>query len=139
MVQWFSGTGKTAIYAVLGAKIYDFHFLATDIDAETVAEAATNVNLNHLDTKIQISHQPDALKIFPRKEGSIRRFHFSMCNPPFYASEAEWRESSKSKKTTSLTNIQGTMSEFVCDGGELAFCERIIGESLQPHMKECIM
>lgn len=52
------------------------------------------------------------------------KYAFSMCNPPFFSS---WEEAGQNPNTA----FQGTPTEMVCPGGELAFVEQMIQDSIQ--------
>ena len=41
-----SGTGASCIYPLLGVRMYDWNFLATDVDTESIESANVNINLN---------------------------------------------------------------------------------------------
>ena len=52
------------------------------------------------------------------------RFAFTMCNPPFFESEAQWQEGAR-------RGFGGTAAEMVCAGGEAAFVATMARESAQ--------
>ena len=56
------------------------------------------------------------------KKNETRGFAFTMCNPPFFESEAD-------AKGNAGTDFGGVASEMACAGGELAFVSRILAES----------
>jgi 23S rRNA A1618 N6-methylase RlmF len=67
-----------------------------EVDENSVKSARSNVKRNDLQDQIKIYHNPDRSRILPleilENEGLISRndeFAFSMCNPPFYASNDE--------------------------------------------------
>lgn len=41
-----SGTGASCIYPLLGTRMYDWNFLATDVDPESIECANKNIKLN---------------------------------------------------------------------------------------------
>jgi 23S rRNA (adenine1618-N6)-methyltransferase len=53
-----------------------------------------------------------------------------MCNPPFYASEAEMLTSAASKQRPPNSACTGSKNEMVTTGGEIAFVSKMIDESL---------
>jgi 23S rRNA (adenine1618-N6)-methyltransferase len=56
--------------------------------------------------------------------GAVRegeRFHFCMCNPPFFGSLDESNQNPS-------TACGGTPAEMVCEGGEAAFVRRMLDE-----------
>lgn len=55
--------------------------------------------------------------------GETERFHFCMCNPPFFGKLEE-------SKLNPRTDLGGTVPEMVYRGGEEAFVGRIIDDSL---------
>jgi 23S rRNA (adenine1618-N6)-methyltransferase len=86
---------------------------------------------------IECRRQSSPLACF---EGIIRPgevFDLSMCNPPFHASAEEAAAGSRMKRrhlgagrdTMAVLNFGGRSGELWCDGGELAFVQRMIAES----------
>ncbi|PWN34208.1 uncharacterized protein FA14DRAFT_70250 [Meira miltonrushii] len=63
----------------------------------------------------------------PSEEGYI--YHMTMCNPPFYASQAEMDESLQAKATPPNAVCHGSANEMICVGGELSFIKQMIDES----------
>ncbi|UZJ54199.1 hypothetical protein CBS101457_003519 [Exobasidium rhododendri] len=58
-------------------------------------------------------------------------YHAVMCNPPFYTSEQEMKESLHLKSRRPNAVCQGSREEMICEGGEVAFIARMIKESVQ--------
>jgi ribosomal protein L11 methylase PrmA len=50
----FLGTGASCIYPLLGAKLYGWHFFATDVDKESIRVAEINVEKNLLSEHILV-------------------------------------------------------------------------------------
>jgi len=123
------GTGASAIYPLLGCKVYDWHFLGTDIDPVALEAAWANVRRNKLEDRI-------TLKLIPRVDysnvtsfvaaaplsllGPIRialegedeeitagQLDFVMCNPPFFGSLKEIHAGSI-KKDGSSSSSEGS-------------------------------
>nr|WP_315473000.1 23S rRNA (adenine(1618)-N(6))-methyltransferase RlmF [uncultured Undibacterium sp.] len=131
------GTGANGIYPLIGASSYHWQFTATDINPESIA------NLNHillanpqLASRIQTRLQTNHDAIFRNIIGEDDWFDFSMCNPPFHSSPDEAREGTKRKwenlgqsQNTDKLNFGGQNAELWCDGGELAFIQKMIQES----------
>eukprot|EP00210_Caulerpa_lentillifera_P001543 g1481.t1 len=120
------GCGANCIYPLLGAATYGWNFIGTDITAEAVLHANANRDRNprigHLINIIKIPEScQDILIPVVQEYGD---FHFSMCNPPFFSSI---EEASQNQKTA----FGGTMEEMVHPGGELAFVNKILQESIQ--------
>lgn len=78
------GTGASCIYPLLGTALYGWHFVATDINADSLRAAEHNVALNGWQDRIALRHvSPDAL-LSGALAGVEREVAFSMCNPPFF-------------------------------------------------------
>mmetsp|Transcript_39630 Transcript_39630/g.64246 ORF Transcript_39630/g.64246 Transcript_39630/m.64246 type:complete len:361 (+) Transcript_39630:268-1350(+) len=118
------GAGYSCIYPLLGTKIAGWSFLGTDIDPLALEYAASIIERNKLQDKIQLRLA---------KEGSVldgvlspdESFDFCMCNPPFF----------ETLDDTGLNPVKdfhqaGSANELVTDGGEVAFVSRIIEDSL---------
>lgn len=136
------GVGANCIYPILGAKIYDWKMVGTDIDADAIASAEANVSATKgLASKIEIRQQKNNANLF---EGIIQKddyFHFTMCNPPFHASEEEATKGTLRKlrnlrkedgfqtKEEIVLNFGGQANELWCNGGEALFIKRMIKQS----------
>ena len=101
--------------------------------------AATIVQANRLEQRIDLRQQHDPRNIFQDLLLAEERFDLTLCNPPFHASADEasrgsqrkWRNLGKldPKRTLPLLNFGGQAGELYCDGGEAAFIARLAGES----------
>lgn len=152
------GTGASCIYPLLGASVYGWEFVASDINPASLAHAHTILAANpQLASHIRLRHQPDASAIF---HGIIQRndwFDLTLCNPPFHASQAQaqdgtqrkWRNLGKAPKQQQSKQLQQTSApplnfgqtsapslnfggqdaELWCEGGERAFILQMIKES----------
>ena len=132
------GTGYTGIYALLAAKVYGFAIDAIETCKEASDTAARNVESNSLAQLVTVHHSGEANSIFP----SFLKYNhlFCMCNPPFYASEQEWKQPFTCKATAPHSQITGHLNEMVCTkGGELAFIQQMLQESQQPFMQKRIV
>lgn len=131
------GVGANAIYPILASRMYDWKMLGTDIEEKSVAIAKANIEANPtLAKNIEIRHQEDRGSIF---KGMIKKgeyYHFSICNPPFHASEEEANKATSRKlknlglKKDSALNFGGQANELWCNGGEALFIKRMIKESV---------
>lgn len=131
------GVGANAIYPILANSIYGWKMLGTDIEVKSVEMGRTNINSNEkLSENIEIIQQKDRGSIF---KGIIKEddyYHFSMCNPPFHASEKEAQKANSRKvknlnlKNSSGLNFGGQANELWCNGGEALFIKRLIKESV---------
>ncbi|MEJ5053790.1 23S rRNA (adenine(1618)-N(6))-methyltransferase RlmF [Sphingobacterium sp. MYb382] len=133
------GTGASCIYPILGQRINQWSFVATDIDESAVQAAQTNVKSNGgLKKQIEVRIQRDRTHIFQDIISKTDRFDAVMCNPPFYKSREEnWQKTTKkfnnlNKKTDKLPvqNFGGHPNELWCEGGERQFVRTMIYESM---------
>ncbi|KAI1352462.1 hypothetical protein F5Y01DRAFT_95223 [Xylaria sp. FL0043] len=124
------GTGASLIYPLLGCvQRPNWHFIATDIDAESLASARENARLNNLEARIHIVDRRASDSLVPDLDGDTT-VDFVMVNPPFYSSDAELQELAAQKSQPPHSACTGAPVEMVCEGGEVEFVERIINESL---------
>ena len=110
--------------------------IGTDSNALAVAYAKENLELNpHLSTKLQIRHQHNNSWLFKGMMHEEEYFDFTMCNPPFFSSEAQAVKANTSKNTNlgidqTERNFGGQATELWCNGGEALFVKRMIKESV---------
>jgi len=132
------GTGANCIYPILGARLYDWSFVGSDIDPLAI-ESANQIlrSNNNLENKIELRLQKDPKLFF---EGIIKKgekYDISICNPPFHSSAKEAQKASqrkvknlKQKKIKQpVRNFSGTSKELWCEGGEKKFILDMIDES----------
>jgi len=131
------GVGANAIYPILASRIYDWEMLGTDIEEKSIEIARENIQANkNLSKNIEIRHQEDRGSIFKGMIEEDGYYHFSMCNPPFHASEKEAHKATTRKlknlglKEDSALNFGGQANELWCNGGEALFIKRMIRESV---------
>ncbi|PUE64142.1 23S rRNA (adenine(1618)-N(6))-methyltransferase RlmF [Arcobacter caeni] len=134
------GIGANGIYAIIGSRIYDWDFLGSDIEIESIQSVENIVNSNEiLKEKIECKLQKNPENIF---KGIIEKddfYHFTLCNPPFHKSLKDAMDGNKRKvqnltkqKTTKTSlNFGGKNNELWCKGGELTFIKNIIKESFE--------
>lgn len=139
------GTGASCIYALLGARVNNWRFVATESDAASFASAQANVARNGLSDRISVrkvetvrllleplsTPTPDefgsddaAKKATPPATTPPTTYHFSMCNPPFFDDMSE-------ADTNPQTSCMGSANEMVFPGGEVAFVGHLIADSLE--------
>jgi 23S rRNA (adenine1618-N6)-methyltransferase len=137
------GVGANAIYPILATRIYHWNMVGADSDTAAVASAKTNISASEglIDT-IEIRYQDTNANIFEGIISENEYFHFSMCNPPFHASEEEATKGTlrklrnlqqeeqpyQTKKEITL-NFGGQANELWCNGGEALFIKRMIKQS----------
>lgn len=126
------GTGCIGIYPLLGCAARPrWNFVATDIDPNNIRTSQHNVALNNLESRIQIIHSDPTGPLFPLEKLGRQTLDFAMCNPPFYASSGELKQSAEQKERGPFSTCTGAEVEMVTRGGEVAFVKRMIDESLQ--------
>ncbi|KAI0529912.1 hypothetical protein GGR58DRAFT_280261 [Xylaria digitata] len=125
------GTGASLIYPLLGCvQRSTWHFIATDIDVESIASARTNARMNNLESRIRIVHRIASDPLIPLDDLDMDTIDFVMVNPPFYASDQELLDPALQKSQPPHSACTGAPIEMVCAGGEVQFVERMINESL---------
>jgi len=139
------GTGSSIIYPIIGNREYGWKFVGTDIDHGAIKSATRILEMNdRLSTFIEVrkqNHRDCVLLgiIYPDDF-----FHFSMCNPPFHASEEDARSGTIRKWKNlgmkshdipkSQLNFGGESHELYCMGGEISFLRKMIAESSRPEI-----
>ena len=134
------GIGANGIYAIIGSSVYDWYFMGSDIEIESIKSVENIVNSNEiLKEKIKCKLQKNPENIF---FGIIEKddfYHFTLCNPPFHKSLKDAMDGNKRKvqnltkqKTTKpALNFGGKNNELWCKGGELTFIKNMIKESFE--------
>lgn len=130
------GVGANCIYPLIGHREYGWSFVGTEINPEAVSIAKDIVRKNGLSDRIEILFQPSPANIF---EGILKNreddFDIALCNPPFHASDKEAKAAAERKRKnlnikTSALNFGGKSNELWCPGGETAFIQRMIEQSV---------
>ncbi|WP_144894915.1 23S rRNA (adenine(1618)-N(6))-methyltransferase RlmF [Lutibacter sp. Hel_I_33_5] len=129
------GTGATCIYPLLGVTEYDWSFVATDIDLDSLDTAQDIIDDNNFDHKIELRQQFDEMNILKGIIEENDSFTVTMCNPPFYKSAEEARGANKRKSrnlgNNAVRNFSGNNNELWYVGGEKAFLHTYLYESSQ--------
>ncbi len=133
------GTGANCIYPLLGQHDYGWRFIASDIDAQALANARQTLRANALDKVIELRLQSDKSAFFKGVLRADERIVCTLCNPPFHSraaeastgSERKWRNLGKQDPQRKLPalNFGGKSNELWCKGGELTFVRNMIKES----------
>lgn len=132
------GTGANMIYPIIGQHSYDWQFVGVDIDKTALNNAQRIIEKNNgLATAIELRLQPSANSIFHGVIHANEKFDLTMCNPPFHSSQAEaqtgterkWKNLGKTHDKKTL-NFGGHNAELYCEGGEAAFIQRMMMESV---------
>lgn len=150
------GTGASCIYPILGKQVYQWRFVASDVDPISINNAETIIKnndtlINGIDCRLQSNND----HIFDGIIQTGELYDLTMCNPPFHQSLAEANKSSQRKwqnlgkkqnldknldkdqeqndtqqtDAKALLNFGGQKAELWCPGGELAFIRKMIKES----------
>ncbi|KAI8436862.1 hypothetical protein MSG28_010314 [Choristoneura fumiferana] len=124
------GTGACAIYPLLAAAKNKWQMVGTEADEESLSKAQNNVQINNLQELIHVK-KIETTSIFNELFGkeSEQKFHFSMCNPPFYSNIQELCESRSTARPPPKNGFTGSPHELITEGGELEFCRKMIKES----------
>ena len=128
------GVGANCIYPLLGNAVYNWQFLATDIDKKSIDRAEKIVKKNDLSENIQFKQQKDATQIFQGILNENDKFSATMCNPPFYRSQEEAMQANARKleglgNEAKARNFSGKQQELWYKGGEKAFIHTYLYES----------
>lgn len=144
------GVGANCIYPIVGATQYGWHYIGSDVDAESVDNSNRIANQNSvLEGRIECRLQSDSRHFF---KGIIKPNEFydvTTCNPPFHKSLQEAQQgterkiknlaANKSKRgqagnqaqsaRSPILNFGGQKAELWCPGGEAAFIKNMAFES----------
>lgn len=132
------GIGANCIYPILGNSIYGWNFVGTDIDSYALDNCVKIIENNpKLNEAISLQQQMNSRFIFKDIILPEDKFAFTICNPPFHASEEEATKGTirkinnlqNTKTTTPVLNFGGQNNELWCEGGELTFITQMIYES----------
>lgn len=139
------GTGANLIYPIIASQSYGWQVWGSDTDPVAVKAANAIVASNPaLRSHIRLVLQQNTNAIFSGVIGQKQQFHLTMCNPPFFASQAE-AEAASRRKWANLgkygqghqRNFAGQQHELWCQGGELAFISQMITESQMFKQQVC--
>lgn len=142
------GIGANCIYPILGNAAYDWAFVGTDIDEKAIQNCKKIITENpKLIDFISLQLQTESRFIFKNIILPEDRFAFTICNPPFHASQEEATKStlrkinnlqsqnSKTKTIKPVLNFGGQNAELWCEGGEIGFVTQMIYESAKYPMQ----
>ena len=137
------GVGASCIYPLLGNSIFNWSFVGTDIDEKSLQIAQKIIDKNKLGNSIELRHQKDYQHILKGILKPSDKFTASVCNPPFFKSQADALEATKTKlkglgkeNDKVVRNFSGTPKELCYAGGEKAFLHNYLYESSQ-YPKQC--
>ncbi len=131
------GVGASCIYPLIGRAEYGWSFLASDIDPEALQSSEQILLKNpSFRTGIELRQQPSRRAILKGLLRPGEQIDVVVCNPPFHSSAEEAEEASRKKwrnlghDPRTAPNFGGSAFELWCPGGEVAFAERMIQESI---------
>ena len=132
------GIGANCIYPILGVIEYNWNFIGSDIDQNSITTAEEIVKSNpSLVGKIECKLQNDPKAIFRGIIGSKDIVDLTLCNPPFHESDEAAQKGSLRKvqnlsgkkiKTAAL-NFSGVSKELIFEGGEVKFISNMVLQS----------
>lgn len=134
------GIGANCIYPIIGNETYQWSFVGTDIDENALQNCKKIISENpKLIDAISLQLQVEPRYIFKNIILPEDKFAFTICNPPFHASQEEATkattrkinnlENTRTKKP--ILNFGGQNAELWCEGGEFAFITQMIYESVK--------
>jgi len=134
------GVGASCIYPIIGVLEYDWQFIGSDIDAQSIESARKIIQANpSLQGKVECRLQQNSKHIFQGIIDKKEKIDVSICNPPFHASIAAAKKGTQ-RKVKNLTrkkvknptlNFAGNRNELIYKGGEAQFIQNMILESQQ--------
>lgn len=128
------GVGANLIYPILGFAEYNWRFVGSDVNSESISWAKKIISHNPpLEKQIKIRRQKNKTQILSGIVNSQEYFDFIICNPPFHSSKEEALKSNRIKarklKIQEQLNFGGVHSELWCKGGEFEFIYSMLMES----------
>ena len=130
------GVGATIIYPLLGNALFNWKFVGVDIDEKSLEIAKKIIDNNFLANVIALRRQYDSQNILKGILKPADRFTASVCNPPFFKSQMDALDATKTKlkglgkaNEKVIRNFSGTPKELCYAGGEKAFLHNYLYES----------
>ena len=126
------GCGASCVYPLLGAKVNNWNFIASESDDVSYTFAKKNIEMNQLVSNILLQKgNPDTLLKGVIDEND--QYDFCMCNPPFFSDreEASGFHSRTDRRTLPHSVCTATDDESITEGGEVSFVKKIIKESFE--------
>lgn len=132
------GTGATCIYPIIGITEYQWNFIGTDINPQSIQIAKKIEDSNpSLKGKIVFRLQKKSKNIFQGVIEKGDKIDMSICNPPFHSSIEEAEKGTRRKiknlgrkqKNALRRNFAGENHELIYEGGEHQFLKNMILES----------
>jgi 23S rRNA (adenine1618-N6)-methyltransferase len=132
------GCGANLIYPIIANRSYGWRCVGTDIDALALKAAQLIIEANPpLTGQVSLRQQTNSNKVFQGIIKAGEQFQLTVCNPPFYGSAADAAAANQRKRSNlkladspQQRNFAGQQHELWCPGGELAFIQKMITESV---------
>ncbi len=131
------GCGANLIYPLLAARHFGWQVVASDIDQGALQHGATMLQRHQLGDRIELRQQARSSDIFDHLLKADEYIDVTLCNPPFHGSAEQAAAGSLRKKSNlglnhahAELNFAGLSHELWCEGGELAFIQRMMRQSL---------
>lgn len=134
------GIGANCIYPIIGYKAYQWNFVGTDIDEKALQNCKKIISENpKLIDAMSLQLQAEPRYIFKNIILPEDRFAFTICNPPFHASQDEATKATirkvnnleNTRTKNPILNFGGQNTELWCEGGEIGFITQMIYESVK--------
>jgi 23S rRNA (adenine1618-N6)-methyltransferase len=134
------GIGANCIYPIIGFSAYNWSFVGTDIDETAIQNCKKIISENpKLIDAISLQLQTEPRYIFKNIILPEDKFAFTICNPPFHASQEEATKATvrklnnleNTRTTKPVLNFGGQNAELWCSGGEIGFITQMIYESVK--------
>lgn len=129
------GVGANCIYPIIGHAEYQWTFVGSEVDVKALASANEIIKRNDLGEVVELRLQKNKKFYLKNIIGKDEKFDLVICNPPFHSSMAEAKKGTERKsrnlgKPTAALNFGGQSNELWCEGGEVAFINQMIHESI---------
>ena len=126
------GTGASVIFPLLLVSLHpEWKIVASEVLEKSVQSARRIVSRNGWESKITIARVREETLFSGLVGTDDERYHFSMCNPPFF------EHAETSEKSRGAASFQGLDREKVnLSGGEVGFVKRLIDDSCASCMRE---
>ncbi len=128
------GTGANCIYPILGVKMFNWDFVASEVSVQSIKEANLIIEANHLNNSIKVRLQENKQHILKNVLNEEEKITASICNPPFYKNEEDAIKATKKKwrglKQEGIErNFGGKATELWYKNGEKGFIQNYIYDS----------
>lgn len=132
------GIGANCIYPIIGVTEYNWNFIGSDVDPNSIDSAIKIVGNNpKLVGKVECKLQKDYKAMFRGIIGNKDQIDLTMCNPPFHESEEAAQKGTLRKvqnlqgkqKNKAVLNFSGISKELIYEGGEIKFISSMVLQS----------